>query len=524
MNIVITLAGHSRRFVAAGYNKPKFLIELDGTPIIEHVLDMFSSTDTFHFVINEQQARDFPDLAGYFKNIRRNSNVNIIEPHELGPVHSAQQISSMMEGEPVIITYCDFYVEWDYPKFLEVASAYKCSVPAFRGLHPASFGETNYAYMKIDKDGHLIELREKQSFTSRRHEEPASAGLYYFESWETFCHYANLLNKLGFGNLEEGYVSLLTNLIVNDGHLVKVTDVEKFICFGTPEDIEHYEFWCKYFRSAFLARGKLVDTPKTTVNLIPMAGRGSRFKKNDVKTRKPFINVGKKPMLARACASLPQANDWIFVALEEDENKYPIKPMAENNLNGNVSVVTVSDVTTGQAVTCMSASDLLQADDQVLISSCDYEVIYDHVAWQKIIDDPDIDACIWCIRPRTLLYKDPKAFAYCVLDDCDDEVIKIVEKNTISDTPQNDPLAIGVFWFRKSSDFIEIVTKAIERKITVNDEYYVGTSMNLLIEDGKKIKVFFADQWISYGDPFELEVYNFWEDHFWKRQRGKLRQ
>ena len=48
--------------------------------------------------------------------------------------------------------------------------------------------------------------------------------------------------------------------------------------------------------------------------------------------------------------------------------------------------------------------------------------------------------------------------------------------------------------------------------------------MNLLIEGGKKIKVFFADQWISYGDPFELEVYNYWEDHFWKRQRGKVRQ
>jgi CTP:phosphocholine cytidylyltransferase-like protein len=30
MNIIITLAGHSRRFKEAGYKVPKFLIEING--------------------------------------------------------------------------------------------------------------------------------------------------------------------------------------------------------------------------------------------------------------------------------------------------------------------------------------------------------------------------------------------------------------------------------------------------------------------------------------------------------------
>ena len=55
MNVIITLAGKSQRFREAGFSKPKFLIEIDGTPMVEHVVNMFDYTDTFHFVINNDQ-------------------------------------------------------------------------------------------------------------------------------------------------------------------------------------------------------------------------------------------------------------------------------------------------------------------------------------------------------------------------------------------------------------------------------------------------------------------------------------
>ena len=38
-----------------------------------------------------------------------------------------------------------------------------------------------------------------------------------------------------------------------------------------------------------------------------------------------------------------------------------------------------------------------------------------------------------------------------------------------------------------------MVNEAVEKRLTVNNEYYVATSMNLLIENGKRIKAFFAD-------------------------------
>jgi len=45
-------------------------------------------------------------------------------------------------------------------------------------------------------------------------------------------------------------------------------------------------------------------------------------------------------------------------------------------------------------------------------------------------------------------------------------------------------------------------------------KHYVGTSINYLIEQGKKVVIFDIDQWISFGDPFELQVLEYWDEHF----------
>ena len=88
------------------------------------------------------------------------------------------------------------------------------------------------------------------------------------------------------------------------------------------------------------------------------------------------------------------------------------------------------------------------------------------------------------------------------------------KKKTISDTPHLDPLVVGTFWFRRAKDFTDAAENLIENDITINDEHYVGTSINYLIEQGKKVVIFDIDQWISFGDPFELQVLEYWDEHF----------
>ena len=53
----------------------------------------------------------------------------------------------------------------------------------------------------------------------------------------------------------------------------------------------------------------------------------------------------------------------------------------------------------------------------------------------------------------------------------------------------------------------------IKEDVKVNGEYYVGTSINYLINKGLRVKIFEVDNWISFGDPTELNLYYFWQDY-----------
>ena len=56
--------------------------------------------------------------------------------------------------------------------------------------------------------------------------------------------------------------------------------------------------------------------------------------------------------------------------------------------------------------------------------------------------------------------------------------------------------------------------------MNVNGEHYVANSMNLMLAEGKRIVIFDIEQWISFGDPLELDVYYYWEEFFYARTKN----
>ena len=51
MQIVIPMSGFGERFRRAGYQIPKPLIEVDGKPIIAHVIDLFPQETNFDLYV-----------------------------------------------------------------------------------------------------------------------------------------------------------------------------------------------------------------------------------------------------------------------------------------------------------------------------------------------------------------------------------------------------------------------------------------------------------------------------------------
>lgn len=516
MNIIFTLAGKSKRFTSEGYKKPKFLLKIGNSTILESIIKQFSEDDSFYFIFNEEQISNYPEIVDIIGSITKKFEIISIESHEKGPAYSALQIKKINLYDPVIISYCDFLVEWNYKSFLSNLGDYDMVIPSFVGFHPSSFGITNYAYTKLNSNYELVELKEKESFTKERHNEFANTGIYYFKSFEIFSKYAKELIKNDLKSNEEAYISLISNKIVSDNRKVLITKVNKFICLGTPYDYRMFNFWYEYFH---LDNKESNENISTDINLIPMAGNGSRFVKEGYNTIKALIQIENESMFLKTTKSFPKAKEWIFIFRNNPKLKYSnLLSIISNNYIKN-EVIILNKETSGQAATCLKAKNHLSQKKSLFIASCDYVSIYNQKKWKTFLKKyTETDVVIWTYRPNDIIVKDFNAFAYCKVDPYTKLVTAVKEKEIISDNPKNDEMIIGSFWFKNSYDFINSAENAIKNDISVNGEHYIGNSLNYLIEKGKKIRTFEVDKWVSFGDPFELEVHNYWEDFFYNNQ------
>jgi len=57
ITLIIPMSGVGKRFLDAGYDQPKPLIEVDGKPMIEHVLELFPNIKDVIFICNQNHLK-----------------------------------------------------------------------------------------------------------------------------------------------------------------------------------------------------------------------------------------------------------------------------------------------------------------------------------------------------------------------------------------------------------------------------------------------------------------------------------
>ena len=286
MKVIIPMAGHSRRSKEMGCDVPKPFIIIDGKLMIERVCQMFSSTDEFVFVCSKDHLL-VKKYRMMLKEVVLNYHIVEIEPHDYGPVYSVLQAEECItdESEPIIISYCDFTMQWNYRQFLLKACLYEGAVVVFKGFHPASLGDKYYGYVKANEDMEMIEIREKQPFTDNRTNEFAAAGVYYFESWKAFCQYANEMISDGQGASCEYHCSLVLNYLVRDNKKVVLFEADKFICWGTPQDLKEYQFWSDYFARDVNRISSRQKIKSYSANIKSVSSGGRKFRRGDMQSK-----------------------------------------------------------------------------------------------------------------------------------------------------------------------------------------------------------------------------------------------
>lgn len=516
MQIIIPMSGLGERFMKAGYQDPKPLIEVAGKPIIEHVVNMFPGEENFIFICNEKHLSN-PEwnMRQILKAIAPKGRIVSIPQHKLGPVHAIQSAEHLIDDhEPVMVNYCDFCCYWDWEAFKSFSATKGVGgiIPAYRGAHPHNDGSTNYAYLLNDAD-RVIDIREKQSFTSQKTQEFASSGSYFFSSGSLLKIALSYVvdNDLSIGN--EFYVSLCYKYLLKKGLNISIFELQHFMQWGTPRDLEQFHRWHQSFER--LGPEELSQRQLAGHVICPAAGAGSRFSKAGFSKPKPLIEISGSPMVAQANRQFSNTGETVFVIRGDEPNSTQLSSLLSMEFKG-CQIVETEALTGGQADTVsLSATKVptLRDGRPVFIGCCDSWINFDPKETNQIFEKTDVDGIVLASRsaPRPIL----KPEEYSWIEEANGSIKKVWVKGR-PDDENLDLVVVGGFLFSHFEIFDSAFKRQKENAIATNGEFYVDETINVALSMGYNFVALEVQNYISWGTPEELNSFNYWQSCFHK--------
>ena len=232
--------------------------------------------------------------------------------------------------------------------------------------------------------------------------------------------------------------------------------------------------------------------------VIPMAGRGSRFAKEGYAMPKPLIDVHGKPMIEVVTNNIrPKCeHKFIYLCLQEHLEKYNLENKLKE-MSPNCIVVPVNQVTEGAACAVLLAEKYIDNEDMLMMANSDQYVDIDINEYIQAMDDSD--------GLIMTMYADDPKWSFIKYDERK-YVTMVREKEVISNEA-----TVGIYNFKRGSDFVQYAYQMIDKNIRVNNEFYVAPVYNEMIEDGKKVKFYNVgredDGMYGLGIPSDLEKF-----------------
>jgi dTDP-glucose pyrophosphorylase len=213
--------------------------------------------------------------------------------------------------------------------------------------------------------------------------------------------------------------------------------------------------------------------------VIPMAGRGGRFRDAGYMLPKPLIPVLGRPMIRVVIDNVRPScpHRFIFINLRENVESHGIDRLLTEWAPGCVTI-TLDGVTEGAACTVLMARDAIDSDDPLMIANCDQWVDHDIDDYLAELNRAATDGLI-----MTMWADDPK-WSYVRLD-AQGRATEVVEKQVVSNAA-----TVGIYNFRRGADFVRAAERMIAKNLRVNAEFYVAPAYNELLAEGKSIALY----------------------------------
>lgn len=236
INIVIPISGSGTSFINAGYTFPKPLIDINGKPMIQLVIENLKPSFSHKFIlICKKDHHDKFSLNQIFENSTKGNfkSIQLSSSTQGAACTVLTAIDFIDSDEELIVANGDQVIDVDINKFITFARKSKAdgAILTFTSQHP------RWSYARVDKKGNVLETAEKKVISNH-----ATAGIYYFKQGSFFVEAAiSMINKdIRYNN--DFYVCPVYNELILSGKKMVIWEVKQSQMhgLGTPEDLNRY--------------------------------------------------------------------------------------------------------------------------------------------------------------------------------------------------------------------------------------------------------------------------------------------
>ena len=229
MQVLIPMAGEGRRFKEAGFALPKPLIDVDGKPMIERVLDNLGMKGKYVFVVLQKHIEQVMPLL--MKTVQ--PRVYTLHKVTEGAACTCLEAGGcyLNRNEPLLVANCDQIMEWDQQDFrnhVEESKDDGC-ILTFQSDSPKN------SYVELDKDDKVSRVVEKEVISNI-----ATTGIYWWRKAGYMLDSCRKMINAGKRVNGEFYLAPSYNEMIAEGKRIGIYPVQRHWPIGTPEDLEEY--------------------------------------------------------------------------------------------------------------------------------------------------------------------------------------------------------------------------------------------------------------------------------------------
>ena len=231
MNVLIPMAGAGSRFQKAGYTFPKPLIEVNGKPMIQLVVENLN-IDARHIFVVQKEHYDKYNLKHLLNLISPDCKIVQVDGMTEGAACTTLLAKEFINNdEPLIFANSDQFLDWDSNEFMYSMEADEIDggMLTFTATHP------KWSFAKLYEDGLVTKVAEKKPIS-----DIATAGIYYWKHGKDYVKYAEEMIESNIRFNNEFYVCPVFNQAIQDGKKIKTFHFDGMWGIGTPEDLRTF--------------------------------------------------------------------------------------------------------------------------------------------------------------------------------------------------------------------------------------------------------------------------------------------